>query len=39
MISEQQLFDLVQFVENTKDLTGDVVEYGTLYGGSAAVFF
>jgi len=37
MISEPQLFDLVQFIRNTADIEGDVVEYGSLYGGSGAV--
>jgi O-methyltransferase len=37
MISEPQLFDLVQFIRNTSEIEGDVVEYGSLYGGSGAV--
>jgi hypothetical protein len=37
MISDQQLFDLAQFVRATKDVAGDVVEFGSLHGGSGAV--
>lgn len=37
MISDAQLFDLIQFIENTKDVNGDVLEYGSLHGGSGAV--
>ena len=37
MISEDQLFDLIQFIEQTKDVDGDVVEYGSLHGGSGAI--
>ena len=37
MMSDPQLFDLIQFIENTKDVPGDVVEYGALHGGSGAV--
>lgn len=37
MISEPQLFDLLQFIRNTSNIEGDVVEYGSLYGGSGAV--
>ena len=37
MISDSQLFDLIQFVEQTKDVCGSVVEYGSLHGGSGAV--
>lgn len=37
MISEQQLFDLVQFIRATSHVAGDVVEFGSLYGGSGAV--
>jgi O-methyltransferase len=37
MISDAQLFDLIQFVRLTKDVPGDVVEYGSLYGGSGAI--
>ena len=37
MITKGQLFELIQFIEATKDVEGDVVEYGSLYGGSGAV--
>lgn len=37
MISEPQLFDLIQFIEQTANIDGDVAEYGSLYGGSGAV--
>ena len=37
MISDAQLFDLIQFIRLTKDVAGDVVEYGSLYGGSGAI--
>jgi O-methyltransferase len=37
MISDAQLFDLIQYIDQTKDVLGDVVEYGSLYGGSGAV--
>ena len=37
MISNDQLFDLIQFIRNTADVEGDVVEYGSLYGGSGAI--
>lgn len=37
MISDAQLFDLIQYIEKTNDVLGDVVEYGSLYGGSGAV--
>ncbi len=37
MISDAQLFDLIQYISQTKDVEGDVVEYGSLYGGSGAV--
>lgn len=37
MISDSQLFDLIQFIDKTKDVPGDVVEYGSLHGGSGAV--
>jgi len=37
MISDAQLFDLIQYVDQTKNVQGDVVEYGSLYGGSGAV--
>jgi len=37
MISNDQLFDLIQFIRNTAHVEGDVVEYGSLHGGSGAV--
>ena len=37
MISDAQLFDLIQYIDQTSDVLGDVVEYGSLYGGSGAV--
>lgn len=37
MITDSQLFDLIQYIDQTKDIPGDVVEYGSLYGGSGAV--
>ncbi len=37
MISDQQLFDLSQFIRMTKDIKGDVAEFGSLYGGSGAI--
>ncbi len=37
MISDSQLFDLIQFIDKTKHVPGDVVEYGSLHGGSGAV--
>jgi len=37
MISDAQLFDLIQFIGNTSDVEGDVVEYGSLHGGSGAI--
>jgi hypothetical protein len=37
MISDDQLFDLIQFIRNTAHVEGDVVEYGSLHGGSGAV--
>ncbi len=37
MISDSQLFDLIQFIEQTNNIQGDVVEYGSLHGGSGAV--
>jgi hypothetical protein len=37
MIRDEQLFDLIQFISQTKNIPGDVVEYGSLYGGSGAV--
>jgi len=37
MISNEQLFDLIQLIKNTKDIPGDVLEFGSLYGGSGAI--
>ena len=37
MITDPQLFDLIQYVAQTQNVQGDVVEYGSLYGGSGAV--
>ena len=37
MITDEQLFDLIQFIEQTKNIDGDVVEYGSLHGGSGAI--
>lgn len=37
MISDDQLFDLIQYIRLTKDIPGDVVEFGSLYGGSGAI--
>jgi hypothetical protein len=37
MISDFQLLDLIQLCKLTSNLTGDVVEFGSLYGGSGAV--
>lgn len=37
MIPDAQLFDLIQFIRMTSHVDGDVVEYGSLYGGSGAV--
>ena len=37
MISDEQLFDLIQFISQTANIEGDVVEFGSLYGGSGAV--
>jgi O-methyltransferase len=37
MISDAQLFDLIQYVSLTKNVPGDVVEFGSLYGGSGAI--
>ena len=37
MISNKQLFELIQFVKATSNVAGDVVEYGSLYGGSGAI--
>ena len=37
MITDGQLFELVQFIRATRNVDGDVVEFGSLYGGSGAV--
>ena len=37
MIYDHQLFDLIQFVAQTRNVPGDIVEYGSLYGGSGAI--
>jgi O-methyltransferase len=37
MISKEQLFDLIQFVDQTKNINGDILEFGSLYGGSGAI--
>ncbi len=37
MANNNQLVDLIQFVENTKDVNGDIVEFGTFCGGSTSV--
>lgn len=37
MISDAQLFDLIQFIRMTAEVPGDVLEYGSLHGGSGAV--
>lgn len=37
MITNEQLFDLIQFIEQTKSIEGDVLEFGSLHGGSGAV--
>ncbi len=37
MISDAQLFDLIQFIRMTVDVPGAVAEYGSLHGGSGAV--
>ena len=37
MISDAQLFDLIQFIRVTARVEGDVVEYGSLHGGSGAI--
>jgi O-methyltransferase len=36
MISDGQLFELVQLVENTAAVEGSIVEFGSLHGGSGA---
>lgn len=37
MISDAQLFDLIQLVRATSRVEGDVVEFGSLHGGSGAI--
>lgn len=37
MITDAQLFDLIQFIRLTTHIEGDVVEYGSLHGGSGAI--
>jgi len=37
MISDEQLFDLIQYIKMVKDVPGDVVEFGSYMGGSGAV--
>lgn len=37
MISDAQLFDLIQFIRLTAHVEGDVVEFGSLHGGSGAI--
>jgi len=37
MAENNQLMDLIQFVDNTKHVDGDIVEFGTFCGGSASV--
>jgi len=37
MISNEQLFDLIQFISQTKSVEGDILEFGSLHGGSGAV--
>lgn len=37
MIGDDQLFDLIQLIRATAKVPGDVVEYGSLHGGSGAV--
>jgi len=37
MITDAQLFDLIQFIKITSNVKGDVVEYGSLHGGSGAI--
>jgi hypothetical protein len=37
MISDAQLFDLIQFIRLTQNVPGDVVEFGSLHGGSGAI--
>ena len=37
MISDTQLYELVQYIKATKNIKGDVAEFGSLYGGSGAI--
>ena len=37
MLEDARLFDLIQFISQTKNVDGDIVEFGTLHGGSGAV--
>jgi len=37
MIGDDQLFDLMQFIRATAEVPGDVVEFGSLHGGSGAI--
>lgn len=36
MISDDQLFDLIQLVRNTRSIKGEIVEFGCYNGGSSA---
>lgn len=38
MISDEQLVDLIQVISQTSTLNSPVAEFGTLYGGTAAVW-
>ena len=37
MISDEALFDLIQYIDMTKNVDGDVAEFGSLYGGSGSI--
>ena len=37
MIDDAQLFELAQYIKATKNIVGDVAEFGSLYGGSGAI--
>ena len=37
MISAEQLFDLIQIVEQTRLVDGNIAEFGSYQGGSSAV--
>lgn len=37
MIKDAQLFDLIQYIKQTSSVVGDVVEFGSLHGGSGAI--